>query len=67
MSKPLETYPAVQAEILKICRKYGVTFSMSDQAVIFRGGSPVDRQTAKEEVDEFINRLSSRIREEEVE
>lgn len=67
MGKPLETYPAVQAEILKICRKRGVTFSMSDKAVVFKGGSPVDRQAAKEEVDEFINRLSSRIREEKVE
>jgi hypothetical protein len=52
----LETHPAVQKEILAICRKHGVAFVVSDVGIQFKG----DRYgcyKAKEEVDIFIKAL----------
>jgi hypothetical protein len=61
---PIETIPAVQKEILRICRKYGVTFSISGRFMAFKGGTLSARMNAKDEVDKFIHALVAKIKEE---
>lgn len=59
----LETHPAVQREVLRICREYGVTFFVTPHSLVFKGGTPAARAQAKDETDKFIHDLLAKIEE----